>query len=146
MTFIVRRHEALMGRIVVPVTVASLFEPGRELRFDAVVDTGAYCLTLPAAWKDTLGAVPMVERVDAELADRRVVRAELRQPLKIQIDDFPPAAGEVLFIEMPREDGGRYVPLIGYMTLEQSRIAVDTAAHCLRRIPRVDLKRALRAA
>src|SRR5438552_12663703 len=23
---------------------------------DAVVDTGAYCLTLPAAWKDALGA------------------------------------------------------------------------------------------
>ncbi len=79
-----------MGRIIVPVTVTSLFEPGRELRFDAVVDT--------------------------ELADRRVVSGELRQPLKIQIDDFPPAAGE----DMPPEEGGRYLPLIGYMTLEQS--------------------------
>ncbi len=146
MTFIVRRHEALMGRIIVPVTVTSLFEPGRELRFDAVVDTGAYCLTLPAAWKDALGAVPMVERVDAELADGRVVSGELRQPLKIQIDDFPPAAGEVLFIDMPPEEGGRYLPLLGYMTLEQSRIAVDMVGHRLHRIPRVDLKRALRAA
>jgi hypothetical protein len=87
----------------------------------------------------------MVERVDAELADRRVVTGELRQPLKIQIDDFPPAAGEVLFIDVPPEDGG-YLPLIGYMTLEQSRIAVDMVAHCLRRIPRVDLKQALCAA
>src|SRR6266481_429135 len=50
---------------------------------------------------DAHGAVPIVERVDAELADRRVVSGELRQPLKIQIDDFPPAAGEVLFIDMP---------------------------------------------
>ncbi len=57
MTFIVRRHEALMG------------------------DTGPYCLTLPAAWKDALGTVPMVERVDAELADRRVVSGELRQSM-----------------------------------------------------------------
>jgi len=32
------------------------------------------------------------------------------------------------------------------MTLEQSRIAVDMVGHRLHRIPRVDLKRALRAA
>ena len=70
----------------------------------------------------------------------------MRQPLKIQIDDFPPAAGEVLFIDMPPDEGGRYLPFIGYMTLEQSRTAVDMVAHRLHRIPRVDLKRAHRAA
>jgi predicted aspartyl protease len=146
MEFIVRGREAPMGRIIVLVTVASLFEPGRQLRFDAVVDTGAYCLTLPAAWKEALGSVPIVENVQAELADRRVVSGELRQPLRIQIDDFPPAAGEVLFVDVTPDEVGGYMPLIGYMTLEQSRVAVDMVAHRLHRIPRVDLKRVLRAA
>jgi hypothetical protein len=47
---------------------------------------------------------------------------------------------------MPLDDEGNYVPLIGYMTLEGARVAVDMVAHRLRRIPRVDLKRARRAA
>ena len=46
-----------MGRIVTTVTAGNLVEPGYELRCDALVDTGAYCLTLPAAWKERLGLV-----------------------------------------------------------------------------------------
>ncbi len=143
---IVRLRDKAMGRIITPITVSSLFEPGREITCEAVVDTGAYCLTLPAAWKDRLGPTPMVETVDAELADRQVVSGELRAPLRIQIAGFRPIAGEVLFIEMPPDDKGNYAPLIGYITLEQSRAAVDMVEHRLRPIPRVDLKRALRAA
>ncbi len=47
---------------------------------------------------------------------------------------------------MAPEESGRYLPPIGYMTLEQSRIAVDMVGHRVHRIQRVDLKRALRAA
>jgi len=45
-----------MGRIVTSVTVGNFSEPEHELRFDALIDTGAYCLTLPRAWKERLGA------------------------------------------------------------------------------------------
>ena len=36
---------------------------------------------------------------------------------------------------------GRYEPLIGYITLEQSRLVVDMVGHRLVRLPHVDLKR-----
>jgi hypothetical protein len=112
----------------------------------ALVDTGAYCLTLPAAWRDRFGTLPMSEIVEVEMADGRVEKGELCGPLKIRIADFSAFAGNALFIDMPLDDEGNYVPLIGYMTLEGARVAVDMVAHRLRRIPRVDLKRARRAA
>jgi len=135
-----------MGQVTTWIAVGTLFEPGREMQCKALVDTGAYCLTLPAAWRDRLGALPMSETVEVEMADGRVEKGELCGPLKIQIADFSAFAGNALFIDMPLDDEGNYVPLIGYMTLEGARVAVDMVAHRLPRVPRVDLKRALRAA
>jgi len=146
MSLILRRQGQLMGRVTSWITVGSIFEAGREVRCKALVDTGAYCLTLPAAWRDRFGTIPMAETIEVEMADGRVERGELCGPLKIQIGDFSAFAGQALFIEMPRDDEGNYVPLIGYMTLEGARVSVDMVAHRLRRVPRVDLKRALRAA
>ena len=128
-----------MGRIVTSVTVANIVEAGHELRCDALVDTGAYCLTLPAAWKPRLGALPMSRAVEAELANHRIVPGEICGPVRIQIDGFDAIAGEVLFLDMEVEDG-RYEPLIGYITLEQARLAVDMVGHRLVRLPHVDLK------
>ena len=91
-------EEGRTGRIVTSVTVGNLVETGREIRCDALVDTGAYCLTLPAAWKERLGALPMSRAVEAEMADQRVVRGEICGPVRIRIDAFDAIAGEVLFL------------------------------------------------
>ena len=136
----------VMGKLVVPVTITSIVQPGHEVRCDALVDTGAHCLTLPLGWRDRFGPIPMVRPVEVEVADGRVVSGELCGPLKIQIADFDPVAGEVLFMEMTADEQGRVTPLIGHITLQQSRVVVDMAAQQLRFVPRVDVKRVFRAA
>ena len=128
-----------MGRILTSLTVGNLAEPGTEIRCDALVDTGAYCLTLPKAWKERLGALPMSRSIPVEMADHRVVAGEICGPVRIQIDGFDAIAGEVLFLGMAPEDG-RYEPLVGYITLEQANVIVDMVGHRLVRAPHVDLK------
>jgi len=143
MRSILPRHhstgEGHMGRIMTSVTVGSFTEPGHEIRCDALVDTGAYCLMLPAAWKPRLGALPISRPVEVELADHRTASGEICGPVRIQIGGFEPVAGEVLFLEMEEPPGGFEV-LIGYLTLEQARLVVDTIRHRLVRYPYVDLK------
>jgi len=128
-----------MGRITTSVTVGNFSEPEHELRFDALIDTGAYCLTLPRAWRDRLGALPISRSVELETADHRVVSGEICGPVVIRIAGFDAIVGELLFVEMESEDG-RYEPLVGYVTLEQSGIAVDVVHHRLLRVPHLDLK------
>jgi hypothetical protein len=134
-----------MGRLTASVTIQNILEPGHELRCDGLIDTGAYCLTLPLAWKERLGPFPMMERVQLETADHRLVDGELCGPARIQIEGFRAIAGEVLFMDMQPTDG-RYEPLVGYLTLEQAGIAVDLVGHRLLRVPHLDLKRAGRRA
>ena len=128
-----------MGRILTPVTVANFAAPEWNLHFDALVDTGAYCLTLPAVWKEKLGPLAQSVPVRVEMADHRVFEGELCGPVAVTIDGFGTAHGDVLFIDMEPEDG-RYEPLLGYITLEQARIAVDMVGHRLVRLPHVDVK------
>jgi len=87
----------------------------------------------------------MSRAVEAGMADHRVVQGERCGPVRIRIDAFDAIAGEVLFLEMAPEDG-RYEPLIGYITLEQSRLVVDMVGHRLVRLPHVDLKPVRRVA
>jgi len=134
-----------MGRIVTEVTVGNLAEPSHEIRCDALVDTGAYCLTLPAAWKARLGALAMSRPVSVETADHRLLSGEICGPVRIQIARFDVIAGEVLFTEMDPPDG-RHEPLLGYLTLEQAGLVVDVVGRRLVRLPHLDLKRARRAA
>ncbi len=143
---IVRHPDLPMAEIMVPITVAGILDPSQEVRCAALVDTGAHCLTLPLTWRDRFGPIPMARTVEVELADGRVVAGELCGPLGIRIADFNPVAGEVLFIDMSADEQGRLVPLIGHITLEQSRVVIDMATRQLRFTPRVAVKRALRAA
>jgi len=129
-----------MGRITATVAVASFTDPAREIRCEAVVDTGAYCLTLPATWKDRLGPLQLRRAVRVQVADGRVFEGDLAGPVSIDIAGFGAAAGEVLFIHMV-QDEGEYEPLIGYMALEGARLVVDMVGHRLVRLPHVDLKR-----
>jgi hypothetical protein len=129
-----------MGRIVTPIVVANALEPGHAIRCDALVDTGSAGLVLPAAWKDRLGALAPVCTLDLETADQRVVTGEVYGPVKVQIGGFRPVFTEVVFIDMQPRDGC-YEPLVGYIVLEQSQVAVDEVGHRLVPVRYLDLKR-----
>src|SRR5881397_2327968 len=44
-----------MGRIVTPVEIINPLDVSKSLKCDALVDTGAAFMVLPAAWRDRLG-------------------------------------------------------------------------------------------
>jgi hypothetical protein len=128
-------------RIVTRVTITNLLDEERTIQCDAPIDTGASCLTLPSAWRERLGNPPVLRRVEAETATQDVVEGDVCGPLRIQIEGFPPVAGEALFLDMNPRDG-RYEPLIGTVVLEQSQAAVDMIGHRLIHTRRADLKAA----
>jgi hypothetical protein len=128
-----------MGRIVTPVRVTNLLHPECELLLDALVDTGAFGLTLSSAWKARLGELPVVREVELETDDNRVIRGEVCGPVMIRIAGFDKIVGEAVFVDVPPVDG-EYEPLLGYIPLEQSQAAVDMAGHRLVKIRPLDLK------
>jgi len=128
-----------MGRIITSVKIDNFSDPSKSMRIDALVDTGASHLVLPSAWKDRLGNLDVIRRVDAEIATQEKPPAEICGPVKIQIEGFPPIYSEVLFLEMKPKDG-LYEPLLGYIVLEQSQAAVDMLGHRLVHVNRVDVK------
>jgi len=128
-----------MGRIVSSVRIDNASDPSKSIRCDALVDTGASYLVLPSAWRDRLGDLETVERIDLETATQETVQGEICGPVRIQIEGFRPIYNEVLFLDMNPEDG-IYEPLIGYIVLEQSQAAVDMVGHRLLHVKRMDLK------
>jgi predicted aspartyl protease len=128
-----------MGRIIASVTVESFANPQLSLRCDALVDTGASHLVLPSAWKDRLGELQLLEKVDVEVADQSVMSGEIRGPVKVQIEGFRATSTEVLFLDMKPENGV-YEPLLGYIVLEQSLAAVDMIGHRLVHVKHFDVK------
>ena len=129
-----------MGRIITQVKVTNGFEPEKTISLDGLVDTGATYLTLPMAWKGTLGKLDQVDEVEFELANGETGIGEVCGPVRIAIANFRPIYGEVLFIEMPENENGEYEPLIGYLPLEAIPVAVDKPGHRLVKIRAVDLK------
>lgn len=128
-----------MGRIISSVTITNIADPSKNLRCDALVDTGASFMVLPDAWKDRLGDLEVVQTISLETATQDTVEGEIRGPVRIQIEGFRPIFNEVLFVEMNPEDG-IYEPLIGYIVLEQSQAGVDMLGHRLVPIKHMDLK------
>lgn len=128
-----------MGRIVVPVRVRNPLEPGKEILFDALVDTGASGLVLPAAWKERLSPFVKSRQVKLETADQRVIDGEVCGPIEVEIEGFDPVFNEAVFVRAEPEDGG-YEPLLGYILLEQSRAVVDLVGHRLVAVKAFDLK------
>ena len=128
-----------MGRIIASVTIENVGQPVKNLRCDALVDTGASHLVLPKAWMDRLGLNRMQE-LDVETATQDVMTGDLCGPAKIQIEGFRAIYNEVLFVDMHPADGF-YEPLLGYLVLEQSGAAVDILGHRLVHVKRMDLKK-----
>ena len=128
-----------MGRIVASVKIENPSDPNAKIRCDALVDTGASFMVLPSAWRDRLGALDEVGRVQLETATQETVEGEVLRAVKIQIEGFRHIYNEVLFVDMKPENG-EYEPLIGYVILEQSQAAVDMLGHRLIPVKRMDLK------
>jgi hypothetical protein len=128
-----------MGRIVSSVTITNIADPSKNLRCDALVNTGASFMVLPNAWRDRLGDLETLETISLETATQDTVEGEIRGPVRIQLEGFRPIFNEVLFVEMNPEDG-IYEALIGYIVLEQSQAGVDMLGHRLVPIKHMDLK------
>lgn len=128
-----------MGRIVASVRIENVSDASRNIRCDALVDTGASFMVLPSAWKDRLGDLELIRSIQLETATQETVTGEVHGPVRIQIEGFLPIFGEVSFVEMKPEDGN-YEPLIGYIVLEQSQAGVDMLGHRLVPIKHMDLK------
>ena len=48
-----------MGRIVPRVTMENPLDPTKRIETDALIDAGAFMLTLPRSWQDRLGTLEM---------------------------------------------------------------------------------------
>lgn len=128
-----------MGRIIVAASIENGADPAFRIESDALVDTGAAYLTLPATWRDRLGSLKHLDTVSVETATQAVVSGEICGPVILRMGGFRPVITEALFIEMEPAEG-RYEPLIGYIPLEQAQAVVDLAGHRLAKFDRVDLK------
>ena len=128
-----------MGRIAAHVTISNMNHPDKNIRCDALVDTGASHLTLPTAWRERLGELKELGVVEVETATQKVVQGIVCAQVEVQIEGFRSTAVEVLFIETEPEDG-QYEPLIGYIVLEQCQAAVDMLGHRLVHVKHLDLK------
>jgi predicted aspartyl protease len=128
-----------MGRIVATVRIGNLHDEDKKLTCDALVDTGASYMVLPSAWRERLGELEEIATVELETATQETVEGKICGPVRIQIEGFRPIYNEVLFIEMS-PDNGEYEPLLGYIILEQSQVAVDMLGHRLVPVKRMDLK------
>lgn len=128
-----------MGRIVASVKIENFKQPEQSIRCDALVDTGASHMVLPAAWKERLAPLERLDIIKVETATQDLVEGEVCGPVRIQIEGFRPIFSEVLFVEMHPADGA-YEPVLGYLALETSQAAVDMLGHRLVHIKHMDLK------
>jgi len=128
-----------MGRIVANVRIGNLFDPEKAIECDALVDTGAAYMVLPAAWQDRLGRLDRIREIDCETVTQDLVKAQVYGPVEIRVEGFAPVYGEVLFLDMRPADG-IYEPLLGYIILEQCQAAVDMLGVRLVHVKKTDLK------
>ena len=89
-----------MRRIVVAASIENGLDPSFRIQSDALVDTGAAYLTLPAAWRDRLGELKHLDTVSVETATQAVVSGDICGPVLLRMGQFRPVLTEALFIEM----------------------------------------------
>lgn len=75
-----------MGRIVTHVKVKNLLDNESSLQCDALVDTGAAHFVLPSAWKERLGGLNTIRRIDCETATQEIISAEVSGPVEIELE------------------------------------------------------------
>ncbi len=129
-----------MSRIITTLRILNTIDAEKNIRCDALIDTGASHVVLPKEWKDQLGDLEFLEEVEFEAANQTRDKGEIYGPVKIQIANFRPIFDEVLFIDMEKNTDGEYEPLIGYIPLEKIPVAVDMLGHRLVKVRALDLK------
>ena len=129
-----------MGQVLVGFTVQNAADPTKRIESIGMVDTGAFGLILPSAWRVELGPLQLARSVDLETADQRIVTADVCGPVIIALDGFDRTFTEVVFVDMERGPHGRYEPLIGYTVLELCGAVVDLVTHRLIARKYYDLK------
>lgn len=87
----------MIGRIITAVDLENPAEPRRHKKIDALVDTGATCLTLPSVWKGQLGSFEMEETIESQIATQEVVTGIICGPVKIRVEGFRAIYSKVLF-------------------------------------------------
>lgn len=125
--------------IVASVKIGNVRDDSMSVICDALVDTGAPHMVLPAAWKERLGRFDSSRTIEVGTSTQQIITAEVCGPVRIQIEGFRPIFNEVAFVDMNLADG-EYEPLIGFIILEQSQAAVDMLGHRLVPIKHMDLK------
>ncbi len=128
-----------MGRIITSVSIENLIDVNKSITWDALVDSVASYMVLPAAWQEQLGDFPVFRTVELQTATQVTIEGRVCGPVKIQVEGFDPISSEVLFVKMEPQDGV-YEPLLGYIPLEQSQAAVEIQGDRLMRAKRMDLK------
>jgi predicted aspartyl protease len=128
-----------MDCIWASVRIDNPLEEEKNIRCDALVDTGASHMVLPSAWRNRLGALETVSKVQLELANQESVEGTVCGPVRIEIEGFRPIFSELIFVEM-QPGNGDYEPLIGHIVLTQCQAAVDMLGHRLVHGKRLDLK------
>lgn len=121
-------HE--LGRMYVNLTISNFADPSRSIDTEALIDTGALHLTLPAAWRPRLGELETLQRFTAELASGEQVPAEICGPVRLEIEGQRPIFTEVMFIDMIPSDGV-YEPLLGHLPLQAIPVVIDLKTHTL---------------
>jgi hypothetical protein len=116
--------------IIVSVNIDNVREVGKSLSCDAVVDTKALLMVLPAGWKERLGKLESTGPIELETANRGRIKGEAYGPVRIQIEGFRSIHSEVVFVESKPEIG-EFEPLLGSIVLAQSQAVVDVLGNRL---------------
>jgi hypothetical protein len=128
-----------LKRIIVSVKIENALDVSKILRCDAVVDTNASLMVLPATWKDRLGILESIRIIELGIGIRGRMKGEACGPVRIQIEGFRPIHTEVVFVEVEPEVG-EFEPLLGHIVLAQSQARVDMPGNRLVHIKYMDLK------
>ena len=106
-----------MGKVIEKIKVINVFEPGREIELEAVIDTGATMLVLPQNVIDKLNLRKMRE-VKVRYANNRT---EIKSIYGVVTVEMCGRAGEFNVLAEP--EGAQ--PLVGQIILEQLDLIVD---------------------
>jgi len=115
-----REREFLMGKVIEPVKLTSLFNPHKSVVVEAVVDTGATMMVLPRDIVSDLG-LEKVEEVRVRYANNQVDTKEIYGVVRLEIQ------GRVGNFDVLAENEG-VQPLVGQIVLERLDLVVDPSA------------------